>query len=183
MKRLRCDKGATVVEFAVSSTILFLFLFGIFAFSIALYSYNFVSNMAREGSRYAMVRGTSCVGLSDCNITSAQLQTYVRSFQYPGIDTSKLTATRTFSGAGAWHYRFSDRGIHVYTLDIPLWPQTGRVLNMRHITEGDFTIERSALPNVLNITIVVAMFKSFAGLKASASAEPRVKILRPVTLR
>ena len=53
----RDDSGASLVEFTVSAAVLFMALFGIIQCSLGLYAYNYVSDAAREGTRYAMVRG------------------------------------------------------------------------------------------------------------------------------
>lgn len=135
MKRLRGEQGASLVEFALSCTILFLFLFGIFAFCMALYSFNYVSDAAREASRYAMVRGSSCTGFSDCpSITSAQIQTYVKSLSYPGINPGNLTASATWSGsnspAEAPGNTVAVTVKYNFSANIPYWPQTGKVLQL-----------------------------------------------------
>jgi Flp pilus assembly protein TadG len=122
------------VEFALSSAILFLFMFGIFAFCSALYAYNYVSEAAREASRYAMVRGSSCSGLSDCAITSGQVRTYVRNLGYPGINTNNLTASASWSGAyspsNSPGNTVSITVTYNYPLDIPYWPQSGSILQL-----------------------------------------------------
>ena len=43
--------------------VLFPLMFGIIDFSRALYAYHWVSYAAREGTRWASVRGTSCPGV------------------------------------------------------------------------------------------------------------------------
>jgi Flp pilus assembly protein TadG len=54
-------RGSTVVEFAVVLTVLLTMVFGIIDFGRAVYSYHFVSNAAREATRFASVRGNpSC---------------------------------------------------------------------------------------------------------------------------
>lgn len=77
--------------------ILFSVLLGIISMSLALYTYFFVADAARQATRYAIVRGsTSCTyssSLSNCNATSDQIQTYVRGIAYPGITSSKLHIT------------------------------------------------------------------------------------------
>ena len=99
------EHGAASVEFALSVTALLTFIFGILAMCMALYSYHFVSEAAREGSRYAMVRGSACSTygkFSDCNIgTSTPIQTYVRSLSFPGINTNKITVTAAWPTTGA----------------------------------------------------------------------------------
>jgi Flp pilus assembly protein TadG len=92
-KVVRGDEGSTLVEFALSCSVLCMVLFGIVQVSLLVYSYDFVSEAARDGARYAIVRGTRCTALPDCNATSAQIQTHVQSLSYPGITTSNLTVT------------------------------------------------------------------------------------------
>jgi hypothetical protein len=111
-----------------------MFLFGIFGFCGALFSYNFVSDAAHEATRYALVRGSACSGFSDCNITSAQLQTYVQNLGYPGIIPSNLTAVATWSGANtpsnAPGNIVSVTVTYTYPLNIPFWPQSGTILHL-----------------------------------------------------
>ena len=54
MKSLRNEEGSALVEFGLSSAVLFMTLFGLMACCTALYSYIFVSEAAREASRYAI---------------------------------------------------------------------------------------------------------------------------------
>jgi Flp pilus assembly protein TadG len=97
---VRRDDGSSLVEFALASMIFLALLIGAFQVSIGLYTYHYISDAAREGSRYAMVRGsTSCTNtpsLSNCNATADQIQTYVRGLGYPGISASKLKLTTTW---------------------------------------------------------------------------------------
>jgi Flp pilus assembly protein TadG len=109
-------------------------MFAIFAFCTALYSYNFVSEAAREASRYAMVRGSACAGFTDCGIIQAQLQTYVRNLAYPGINTNNLTLAATWSGSSATPNApgntVSVTVAYTYGLNIPFWPQSGSILHL-----------------------------------------------------
>src|ERR1039457_157305 len=93
-----CDSGSSVVEFALSASVLLAMLFGVFEISLALYSYHFVDEAAREAARYASVRGSKCVGMPDCGFTDSNttLVAYVQTLHYPGIDSSKLTVTSTW---------------------------------------------------------------------------------------
>ncbi len=96
------EDGTSIVEMALVCLFLILpMIFGIFAMSMALYTYHYISEAAREGSRYAIVRGsTSCAntpGLSNCGATPAQIQTYVQNLGYPGINgPSNMTVTTTW---------------------------------------------------------------------------------------
>jgi len=95
---LRCDEGATIVATALASVILTTLFIGIFDMSLALYNYHFVADAAREATRYAIVRGSaSCTNspnMTNCNATSAQIQTYVQNLGYPYA--SSLTVTTTW---------------------------------------------------------------------------------------
>jgi Flp pilus assembly protein TadG len=93
--RRQGEEGASTVEFAVSVVALIMIVVGIMEMSLALYSYNFVSEAAREGSRYAMVRA-SCT--SPCTAESATgIQTYVKGLTYPGIAPANITVTTVYS--------------------------------------------------------------------------------------
>lgn len=90
------QRGASMVEFAISATALLLVMFGILEFGRVMYTYHTVSNAARLASRYAIVRGANCTALDNCGATSDQIQTWVRS-QVPMIDGNTLAVTATWS--------------------------------------------------------------------------------------
>jgi Flp pilus assembly protein TadG len=99
-RAVRGDSGATVVEFALSAGIVFMMLIGIMEMCLAFYTYNFVSEAARETARYAIVRGsTSCTNtphLTNCNATAAEISGYINNFEYPALSSSKLTVTTSW---------------------------------------------------------------------------------------
>jgi hypothetical protein len=97
------EQGAAIVEMALASAVLFTLLVGIIQVSMALYIHNFVSEAAREGTRYAVVRGaSSCLyatsAMPDCNLgptTSGNpIQAYLRGLGFPY--SSGVTATATW---------------------------------------------------------------------------------------
>jgi Flp pilus assembly protein TadG len=100
------EQGSALVEFALSIIILLTLVFGVIAMCLAIYAYHFISDAAREGTRYAIVRGSSCATYGNfsapCPVTtSAQVQTYVRSLAYPGINPNYMTITATWPTTGA----------------------------------------------------------------------------------
>jgi Flp pilus assembly protein TadG len=140
LRRLKQEEGATLVEFGLSCAVLFMTLFGIFELSNALYAYNFVADAAHEATRYALVRGSACTGLTDCNINSSTaLQTYVRGLGYPGIDPNNLTAAATWSGSNtpsnAPGNTVSVTVTYTYPLNIPFWPQSGTILHLSNTSQ------------------------------------------------
>lgn len=93
------QRGSELVEFAFAITILFSLVFGVIGFAEAAYAYHFVSNVAREATRYASVRGLDCnpAVLSDCPMNSSdQVQTYARSIAPVGINASQLRVNATW---------------------------------------------------------------------------------------
>jgi Flp pilus assembly protein TadG len=134
MRGWRSEEGSTLVEFSLSSAILFMSLFGIFGLCGALYSYNFVSDAAHDATRYAIVRGSACTGLTNCGVTSAQIQTYVRGLGYPGIIPSNLTASATWTGSNspsnAPGNTVTVTVTYTYPLRVPFWKASGTILHL-----------------------------------------------------
>lgn len=89
------ERGNALVEFAIVSTASLTLMLGIVDFGRALYTYHLVANAARSGTRYAMVRGSTCT-VSGCPATGDAIQTYVRGLA-PGIDPNLLQVSTTWS--------------------------------------------------------------------------------------
>ena len=91
------ERGSSVVEFALASAILLSLVFGVMVFSLAIYAYHFISEAARAGTRYAMVRGSQCPINSGwataCPASTAEVQSYVQGLALPGINPSQMTVT------------------------------------------------------------------------------------------
>lgn len=71
--------------------------------SLAVYSYHLISEAAREGTRYAIVRGSSAgsacatYASSGCVASSANIQNYVKNLGFPGINSAHMTVTPSWS--------------------------------------------------------------------------------------
>lgn len=93
----RDQRGSAVVEFAAAFAMLFLFLFSIMDLSRALYCYHFIADAAREGTRYAMVRGATCTSYSSaCPASANDIQNYIEDVP-AGINPQALTVTTTWT--------------------------------------------------------------------------------------
>jgi Flp pilus assembly protein TadG len=89
------ERGSSLVEFAIAASILLSMIFGVLNISMALYAYHYISDAAREGTRYAIVRGSACP-LSECpsgSATQADIQDYLTAKPFPGIDPTRMTVT------------------------------------------------------------------------------------------
>jgi Flp pilus assembly protein TadG len=99
------EEGSSLVEFALIFLVMMAMMLGIIDFCRAAYSYHFVSEAAREATRWAAVNGATCSGDNSCNGTAPMnsgpasgkdIQTYVTNLTPPGIDSTKITTTPTW---------------------------------------------------------------------------------------
>ena len=99
------ERGSSLVEYALVFLLLMTMILGMVDFSRAIYVYHFISNQARDATRYASVRGLTCgsppAGDNSCiasnsasgtagPATAADIQTFVKNVP-KGIDVTKLT--------------------------------------------------------------------------------------------
>jgi Flp pilus assembly protein TadG len=139
-RRVRSESGGTLIETALSISLLLAFMFGILEVSLALYSYHFISDAAREGTRYAIVRGstwgTACTTYASAGCTASQqnIKDYVASLAFPGInpDPTKLIVTpqwySTFGGTANGAYNTPSNVVQVqvqylFPFRVPFVPQ------------------------------------------------------------
>jgi Flp pilus assembly protein TadG len=102
---LQEERGDTLVEMALSLVLVLATMFGIIQFSEALYACGFVSWAAQQGTRYAVVRGSTWSGNSctstttlNCDATAANITSYVQGLTPPGITAGSLTVNATWPG-------------------------------------------------------------------------------------
>ncbi|HVR46013.1 MAG TPA: TadE family protein [Candidatus Binatia bacterium] len=100
MKPRNRERGSTLAETAVVMAVLLTIMFGIIDFGRALYTYSFVANAAREGARWAIVRGSKCTLLDHCPASSTDVQTYVQSLSEGATNPSKISASLNFTACG-----------------------------------------------------------------------------------
>ena len=103
MRKLKGEDGNNLIEYALVFMVFMSLLLGIVDFSRALYSYHFLSNAAREATRWAAVRGSTCANDGSCTAPAspADIQTYVTNITPPGVDSTKLTTTPSWPPTGA----------------------------------------------------------------------------------
>ena len=115
MGRVSANSGATgdtfvlvmctalwLVEMAVALSLLFTMMFGIIQFSLAHYTYLYLSDVAREATRYAIVRGSSCTSFSSaCPATATDVQNYVMNLDFPAINANNITVATSWPTTGS----------------------------------------------------------------------------------
>jgi hypothetical protein len=103
-------KGAAVVEFAVVSLILFMFLFGILEYARFLFIYHITNNAARDAARFAAVRtGGGTLAGEPAVVTDAHIDTLVRT----GIFNSQQYGT----GMGGLEHNIQGMTVNVFAVD------------------------------------------------------------------
>jgi Flp pilus assembly protein TadG len=103
--RLRAhgEQGSAMVEMAMSMILLLTILFGILELCLALYSYHFVSEAAREGTRYAIVRGSTSASdcpsnpVAACPAAASDIKSHVSQLGFPGINITASDVTVAWS--------------------------------------------------------------------------------------
>jgi TadE-like protein len=104
------ERGSSLVEQSFVLVFLLTMLFGIIDFGRALYTYHFVSNVAREATRWASVRSSKCTVLPECpgDNSGKDVQKAFKgnkaNLAAMGIDSKQLTFTTTWvvpPGVGA----------------------------------------------------------------------------------
>ena len=121
MTRLRLAeaRGATLVEFSLASILFFTITFGTIEFGRMILDYNIVSNAAREGVRYAAVRGAS----SGHAASASEVATYVASRSVVLLTASNVTVTWPTDNAVGSVVQV--RVQYSFTPIVTLLPQTG----------------------------------------------------------
>lgn len=99
------ESGVGLLEFALAASVLLTMIFGIMDGARGLYAEHYVSNAARDATRYAMVRGstysgTSCSATStySCAATKDDVANYVKSVTPTGFSANNLVVTTTWPG-------------------------------------------------------------------------------------
>jgi len=83
-------------ETAIVMAVILALLFSIIDFGRAMYTYAFVAQLARQGARWAIVRGSQCTLLDHCNATQADIQTYVRTLSEGATNANNITVTASW---------------------------------------------------------------------------------------
>jgi Flp pilus assembly protein TadG len=82
------NRGETLIEFALASTLFLMTIFGTMTFGIVVFRYNMLSDLAQEGARRASVCGVhSGLGSANCDVDA-----FVRA-RALGISLNSVTVT------------------------------------------------------------------------------------------
>jgi Flp pilus assembly protein TadG len=96
--RARREDGQSLVELALALPILMAFIFGLMQVCLLFYTWEMISECAREGSRYAIVHGPTCetAGGVSCEATASQVSSYVSGIGYPNLGNGTMSVSTSF---------------------------------------------------------------------------------------
>jgi Flp pilus assembly protein TadG len=77
VKRFGRERGATLVEAAVTTLVLFIMLFGILEFGRAYNLYQMITNAAREGARFSVAPYPGVSTLPDTGAVTSHVQDFL----------------------------------------------------------------------------------------------------------
>jgi len=95
MTRYRSQKGAALLEAAITVPIILLISVGIFEFGRAYQTWQVLTNAAREGARLAVINGST-----DADVT-LRVRNYMQAGSLPNYRTATVTIQRAVALTGA----------------------------------------------------------------------------------
>ena len=136
-KRLAEENGQSMVEFAVTLPVLFTLIFCFMEMCLAFYTHNMISELAREGTRYAMVRGSSCLtsASSSCQATASQVNTFVSGIGFPNLGGGTMTVAASYpDGNAAIGSRVQVLITYVFPISMPFVPTSSISMSSTSVT-------------------------------------------------
>ena len=94
MKRYRNERGAALLEAAITLPIILLICVGIFEFGRAYQTWQVLTNAAREGARLAVINGST-----DADVT-ARVRSYMQAGSLANYGTATVTIQRAVALTG-----------------------------------------------------------------------------------
>jgi Flp pilus assembly protein TadG len=96
----RSERGASLPETAIVMGVVLALLFAIIDFGRAMYTYASVAQLARQGARWAIVRGAQCTQLDHCGAVSTDVQTFVQGQSIGVMSANSISVTATWPPSG-----------------------------------------------------------------------------------
>jgi len=120
------ESGQALVEAAIALPIIAAFVFTMIELCLLFYSYNLTSELAREGTRYAIVHGATCETSTNasCTASSSAINSYVKQLSWPNLGGGTITPTTTFpDGDENPGSRVKVQVKYDFPLNLPFLPQ------------------------------------------------------------
>ena len=128
----REQSGQSLVEFAITFSVLMGFVFAFVELCLMFYTYGMISESVREGSRYAAMHGSSCVTAASvsCTATADSINTYVSHLGYPNLAAGRMSVSTTFpDGSQAAGNRVKVAITYVFPITMAFVPSSAWTLS------------------------------------------------------
>jgi Flp pilus assembly protein TadG len=91
----RREEGQALVETALVLPTMLGLILGMIVMFVAFYTHEYISELAREGTRYAVVHGSSCTTSAgaSCTQTASQISTFVAGIGLPNLGGGTMSAS------------------------------------------------------------------------------------------
>jgi hypothetical protein len=104
------EEGQSMVEFGLAIIPMVVFVVGVMQVCLAAYTHEYISELAREGSRYAAFHGSNCILSSggSCTVTDTtgsaygsfpSVDNYVKGIGLPNLGGGSVNVVTTYPGA------------------------------------------------------------------------------------
>ncbi len=139
---MRGERGNALVSFALSLPILFAFIFGLMELCLGFYSHECISELAREGARYAIVHGPNCMTSSgiSCTVTATTgagsfpgVNAYVSQSGLPNLGGGTITVNTTYPNGELVNQPVKVKVTCSFPFNVPFVPAT--TFNMSSTSE------------------------------------------------
>jgi len=92
------EDGQALVECALTFTVLMSFFFVFLEICLIFYTYCMTAELAREGTRYAALHGSTCTTASQasCTASVSAINSYVSGISWPNLGGGALTPSASF---------------------------------------------------------------------------------------
>jgi Flp pilus assembly protein TadG len=121
------EDGQSMIELAVTLPAFLALIFCFMELCMIFYSYNMISESAREGTRYAMVHGATCPTSANptCKVTATQVNTYVSGLGWPNLGGGTITVATLYSDPNeAIGSHVSVQVTYVFPITMPYVPSS-----------------------------------------------------------
>jgi len=128
--------------------VLLALLFGIIDFGRATYTYAFVAQLARQGARWAIVRGSQCTVLDHCNAGQPQIQSYVQGLSEGATKASSIGVTASWgncppgSSGNAPGCTVTVSVTYPFSFMLPYLPKTGGLMIMNMTSASQMVVSQ-----------------------------------------
>jgi Flp pilus assembly protein TadG len=124
------ESGQAMIEVAVVLPVMLTLVIGLMEVCMAFYTHEYISELAREGTRYAVVHGSTCetsagasCTASTTNSDSSSVYSYVKGLGWPNIGGGTLTPVVTYpDGDEAPNHRVKVSITYQFPYRIPFIP-------------------------------------------------------------